>query len=360
MPRVARSLTESQVLKLTKQGRHTVAQGLYVRIVGSRRYYEARVTDRYGKRSWKAIGNVGVISLQQARRIAEDLREAKGAAKGMGTFADAAAAYLKTHSAGWNEVHRRQWDQTLRDYILPTIGNIPVDRMTPADIVRIVGPIWTTKNETARRIRGRIENVIDFALAGAGLVAANPADKKFISKLVPKVAASEEHHAAPEVEQLRALLHSLDTDYASHRCLWFTALTLCRTSEARLADWSEIDGDLWTIPAERMKSGRVHRVPLAPAASKILGQRPKGGGSIFGDLSLNAMRAVLIKRNLPFTIHGIRACFRSWAAREGAQDAVAEMCLAHVVGSKVERAYQRDDLLDARRKLLLQWAKVLL
>jgi integrase len=362
MPRLVRSLTDSQIRAVKGEGRHTVAPGVYLRISGQSRMFEMRYTDRNHKRVWRQIGNAKHTTIAEARRVAEDAIDGKVEQAVSGTFAEAAERYVDTHKASWNPLHAHQWRQTLDDYILPGIGRMKISDILPADVAAVLAPIWTTKTETARRVRGRIENVIDTAQAEAGVVALNPAAMRLIKRILPKLKSmhSEEHHPAPTVEQLGKLLNGLSTR-RSCQCLRFLALTIARTTETRLADWSEIDlrGKVWVIPKGRMKAKRVHRVPLSKDALSVLGKKPKGGGLVFGNLSLGAMRELLVKRELPYTVHGIRSTFRVWAARAGYPRELCEFALAHVVGSKAERAYMRDDLLELRRPMMEAWTKEL-
>jgi integrase len=357
MPKLSVTLTAGQVARITAEGRHAVSPNLYLRISGQRRTFEARIT-RNGRRIWLKVGDARHMRIQDARRAVEDVITAEDAPPSAGVFADAAEQYLKTNSAGWNAVHQRQWRQTLDDYILPAIGNMSIAAIRPSDVANLLSPIWIPKNETARRIRGRIENVIDYAHASAGILALNPAALKLVGKLLPKVALSDNHHPAPSVDELRALLHGLG-DFASHRCLAFTTLTAARTSEARQAVWAEIDGDVWTVSAERMKTNKPHRVPLSPAALKVIGKRGAPDELLFGELSLNAMRQLLVDRGAKWTVHGIRSTFRDWCAATGVDADLAELSLSHAVGGKVQRAYQRGDLLERRAEVMKKWARVL-
>ena len=218
----------------------------------------------------------------------------------------------------------------------------------------MLADLWKTKHETARRIRGRLQLVIDYEFARLGLMLANPADLRFIKPLLPKVKQSEDHHAAPTMNELRKLYQALGDD-VSHRCLGWVILTACRTTEARMAHSSEVADGIWTIPASRMKAGRVHKT-LAP-------WQPEEKGLLFAingeALSLNGMRGILVKRDLAFTVHGIRSTFSDWATEQGYDSRIIEAQLAHADKDKVRAAYQRSDLLKQRVAMMHHWAKEL-
>ncbi len=348
MPKAPTPLTAKQINALTDSGRHRVSDGLYLRVTPSgSRYWDARITVD-GRRTWRTIGD-GSISAQIARRLAINAEpiDTNKARK----FGLVWSEYIEKNGKSWKSViHHRQWEQTGRDYILPMLSDRFVDQIRPEHIAAILAPLWLDKHESARRIRGRIELVIDYEYARLGLLQVNPAELKFVGKLLPKHKQIEEHHAAPTLDELQALLKTLSDD-ASHQCLRWVAMTACRTSEARLAVSSEIKDGVWAIPASRMKANRPHRV-FAP-------WEPKNIGLLFSHknkaLSLNAMRSILVKRKLGWTVHGIRSTFSSWATEQGFDSRLIERQLAHTDTNQVRAAYDRSDLLDQRGAMMHQW-----
>lgn len=387
-------LTVKQVEKLVRDavpGATADANGLYLKITPSG---NASWQYRYGindKRRMMGLGACSQVTLAQARDKAATARqqvkqgidplEVKEAvekeikAKAV-TFADVARDYIADHRAGWsNAKHAQQWTNTLATYAEKKIGNKPPAEITTADVLNILKPIWTKKAETASRVRNRIELVIDFARAKGLSNQPNPAVwRGHLDKLLSKrVKLSKGHHAAMDYRDLPDFFKKLndERDSLSSRALMLTILTACRTSEVLDAVWEEfdIDGKLWTIPAERMKAKRPHRVPLTEAALTILESikpvtdtTPTGyvfpGARKGRPLSNMAMAMVLRKiGHEDLTVHGFRSTFRDWAA-EGTNhpNIVAEQALAHVVGSAVEAAYRRGDLLDKRRALMSDWA----
>lgn len=348
MPKAPAPLTVKQINALSSAGRHRVSDGLYLRITPSgSRYWDARITVD-GKRTWRTIGD-GSISAQIARRLAMNAEpEITNTAR---KFSVVWSEYIERHGNGWKSaIHHRQWAQTGRDYILPMLADRPIDAIRPEHVVAILAPLWLDKHESARRIRGRIELVIDYEFARLGLLKPNAAEMKLISKLLPRHRQEERHHPAPTVAELAKLLASLGDD-ASHQCLRWLAMTACRTSEARFATVDEVVGSVWTIPASKMKSDREHRV-VAP-------WQPTGEGYLFQyrghPLSLNAMRSILVKRKIGWTVHGIRSTFSSWATEQGFDSRLIESQLAHSDKDKVRAAYARSDLFEQRREMIASW-----
>src|SRR5262249_4336949 len=237
-----------------------------------------------------------------------------------------------------------------------------------AAIVRqVLDPIWTTKAETASRVRGRIESILNWAKASGYRTGENPARwKGHLDHLLAErtKVSMVEHYAAMPYDQLPGLLVELRAqDGIVARALEFTILTAARVSEAVGARWSEINGDVWTIPADRMKGGKPHRAPLSRRAMDLLETLSRNGDLIFPGpkfgcaLNINAPRKLLIGMGHHVTVHGFRSSFRDWAAeRTNFPSEVADMALAHAVGSKVEAAYRRTDLFEQRRRLMQKWA----
>jgi integrase len=288
------------------------------------------------------------------------------------TFRQVADRYLTAHEAGWrNEKHKWQWGQTL-DLACKTIGQLKVSAIATGDVMRVLEPIWRVKTETASRLRGRIESVLDFANAHGWRTGDNPARwRGHLAKLLPppsKLAKTRHYPALPWSEIGAFMAELRDQDGIGARALEFTILTATRTSEVIGAAWSEIDlkGKIWTIPAERMKAEKEHRVPLSEAALAVLDnlrdQRHgdwvfpggKPGKSISNMAMLMALRR-LTRRHL--TVHGFRSTFRDWCAEAtNYPREIAEKALAHTLRDETERAYQRGDLLEKRRALMRDWA----
>jgi integrase len=307
------------------------------------------------------------------KRRTERAQRRLDAAKAM-TFRQCAEAYIKAHQPGWrNTKHGAQWSATLGTYAYPVFGELPVAAVDVGLVMKAVEPIWSTKPETASRVRGRIESVLDWATAREYRAGENPARwRGHLENLLPKktkVHAVEHHAALPYVEVASFLVELRKLETVAARALEFAILTAARTGEVLGARWDEINmaDRLWTIPAARMKAGKEHRVPLSDAALAILekmaeqrsGDYVFPGGVAGRPRSNVAMFKVLrrMKRD-DLTVHGFRSTFRDWAAeRTGFPQEVAEMALAHAVADKVEAAYRRGDLFEKRRQLADAWAR---
>jgi integrase len=343
------------------------------------------------------LGSLNVVSLADAREQAIEYRrlrrdgvdpiDARRKAKEQAaldkakalTFKSAAATYIASHRAGWrNAKHAAQWDATLERYAYPVIGALSVQAIDTSLVMKVLAPIWATKPETAGRVRGRIESVLDWAKVRGFREGDNPARwRGHLSALLParsKVRKVEHHAALPYAELPSFLVALREQEGIAARALEFTILTAARTGETIGATWDETNmrtanrDELWTIPLERMKAGKEHRVPLTGRALEILREvRPARdadarfifpGGRRGKPLSNMAMTAVLrrMKRG-DLTVHGFRSTFRDWAAeRTHFPGEVVEMALAHAVGDKVEAAYRRGDLFEKRRHLMDAWA----
>jgi integrase len=303
----------------------------------------------------------------------ESRRRAIEAAKAV-TFAQCATSYVQSHKAGWhNTKHADQWTNTLETYAVPVIGTLPVQDVDTGLVLKILEPIWSKKPETASRLRGRIENVLDWAKARGYRSSENPARwKGHLNQLLPTLSkkARVKHHKAmpfPEVGALVTHLRGLSGSVA--RCLEFTILTAARTSEAILAKPAEFDlaAATWTVPASRMKAKFEHRVPLSPRAVEIaremiaLEQPYVFPGARCGKpVSNMAMLNLLDRIQVAFTVHGFRSSFRDWAAERTAfPHEVCEMALAHTIPNAAEAAYRRGDLFEKRAKLMAAWADFL-
>lgn len=379
--------------KLTKKlvenlgpGRHGDGQGLYLVVdpSGARRWI-VRVTLKGQKNKQGAplrtdfgLGGADVVTLNQAReRALEYRRMAKqglnprfNANREIPTFAEIAQQVHIDRMPTWkNAKHGQQWINTLRDYAFPKIGRMPVDSIGQPEVLMCLSPVWTEKHETARRLSQRIKTVLDVAKSKGFRDGENPVTAIKDAGVLPKVVARPKHHHAMAWQDVPAFYAELTTKNAmAAKALMFTCLTGSRTSEALGARWEEFDfgAKLWTVPAERMKGGMVHRVPLTEATLAIL-EPLKSMQSEFvfegqkrhHPLSNMAMLMLLRRMKMEgVTVHGFRSTFRDWAGEvANAPREVAEISLAHKVGSDVERAYARSDLLERRRDLMDEWSQ---
>ena len=297
---------------------------------------------------------------RQARK--EGLAKLAAEARAM-TFREAAEKCMRSHRDGWkNAKHAAQWASTLETYAYPVLGDLAVDDIATAHIVRVLEPIWKEKPETASRVRGRIEKVLGWATVNGFRSGDNPArwrghlQELFAAK--GKVRPVEHHAALPFTDVPPFMAELRVRNSLSARALEFTILTAVRTGETIGAKWDEIDftAKTWTIPASRMKAGKQHKVPLPGRALEILATLPREGEHIF-PLSNMAMLELMRGMRKGTTVHGFRSSFRDWAAeRTSYPNHVAEAALAHTIGDKVEKAYRRGDLFEKRRRLMADWA----
>lgn len=392
MARSINKLTARSVAAIAEPGMYGDGGGLWLQM------------SRFGTKSWlfrftlhgkareMGLGPVHTVSLAEARQEAERCRkqlrqgidpiEARKAEKARSalevaqvwTFKACAESYIAAHEAGWkNAKHADQWRNTLATYAYPTLGALPVQGVDTGLVMRVLEPIWTTKTETATRLRGRIEAVLDWAAARKYRQGENPARwKGHLDKLLPTRSKVQKvaHHPALAYDQMGAFMAQLrGQDSVGARGLEFQILTATRTGEVIGARWAEVDLEkrVWAIPAERMKGGREHRVPLSSAAVAVLkamaAQRQEGDwifpGAKAGKPLSNMAFLQLLKRMKrdDLTAHGFRSSFRDWAAERTAYSReVAEMALAHIVADKVEAAYRRGDLFEKRARLMQDWA----
>lgn len=292
------------------------------------------------------------------------------------SFDKAVTEFLRTQKSAWKNVkHEQQWSNTLRSYASPHFGDWPVCDVDRRAVIAAIEPIWSTKPETAGRVRGRIEAILDWATVMEFRSGDNPARwKGNLDKVLPARGrvARVKHHAALPYTQAPAFVSKLaQRAETAAKALHFTILTAARTSEILGLRWSEIDlkKATWTVPPERMKAGREHRVPLCSAATQLLSnlQPDDATDLVFPSpasdrpLSLNAMAAVLKRMEQhDITVHGFRSSFRDWAAEQTVTaNEVVEAALAHTIGNKVEAAYRRGDLFEKRKVLMDQWASFL-
>lgn len=312
----------------------------------------------------------GIDPLEERQReAAEAIAAAQAAQVARMTFKAVAETYIDANEGSWrNEKHRQQWKNTLATYVYPLIGELPVAEVGTVHVLQILEPIWKTKAETASRVRGRMETILDAAKARGYREGENPARwRGHIAQILPaRSRLTRGHHKAMPYEAIPAfvgLLHKREAVAAL--ALEFAILTAARTGEVIGAKWDEVDLDkaTWTIPASRMKAGKEHRVPLSARAVEILksmqGLRKEWlfPASKGGKMSGMAMTMLLRRMKVDVTVHGFRSGFRDWSAEcTGYAHEVCEMALAHVIGNKAEAAYRRGDLFDKRRRLMDDWA----
>lgn len=397
MAKMINRLTALQVKSITKPGWYPDGQGLYLQVIkgGAKswvyRYEKDGVDHRQG------LGGLGTSkrdeikeSLASARTTAKDCRDlrAKGIdpiehkrqlkaekdlkkVKGV-TFKDCALAYIESHKAGWkNRKHESQWRNTLNTYAYPEIGNLAVQDIDVGLVMKVLEPIWYKKTETATRVRQRIENILDWAKVRNYRTGENPALwRGHLDKLLPKrtkVQKVQHFNAMPYSDVPEYFRNLRKTDTLAAKALAFTILTATRSNEARGAKWSEIDlqAELWTIPDERMKAGRPHRVPLTKETIKILKEVElfKVDDRVFPGLSndksiSDAALLKQLKTNHPtLTVHGFRSSFRDWCAETtNYSREIAEAALAHTIKNETEAAYQRGDMFVKRQKLMDAWS----
>ena len=373
----------AQKVKTAGPGRHGDGRGLflYVKPSGSRSWvlrYQMQ-----GRRRDLGLGSFPDVSLAMARSRASEARRliaegvdpiAKKQQATPKTFKDAALELIDSKRPGWkNAKHAAQWTSTLEAYAFPKIGQVQVAKIETADVIAALTPIWSTKPETANRVRQRIEAVLDYTSALGIRTGDNPARwRGHLDHLLPKpknVRAVKHHAALPHAEIADFMMELDAREGVAARALGFTILTAARSGETRGATWAEIDLDakLWTIPAGRMKAGKEHRVPLSKAAIALLSSKRGGNKLIFESeakpgksISDMSMTAVLrrMKRD-DITVHGFRSTFRDWAGETtGFPREVIEAALAHGIKDKAEAAYARSDLFDKRRSLMEAWATV--
>lgn len=345
-----------------------------------------------GKRRDMGLGGYPDISLAAARELArlariklaqgfdpiEDLRSRRNEQQKplltLITFGDAAKKYIEAQEAGWKSAkHARQWRSTINTY-LANLKSLPVKEITTVQILEGLEPIWCTKTETATRVRGRIELILDWAIARGHREAPNPARwKGHLDKMLPapsKVAKKAHHQALPYSVMYEFMNQLRQQPGMGAVALEFAILTASRSGEVRHATWDEVDeaSAIWTIPGSRMKGSKEHRVPLSSAALKLVRQQRKTSTNNFifpgarhdKPLSDMTLSAILRRMQVPAVPHGFRSTFRDWVAEEtDYSNEVAEMALAHAVSNKVEAAYRRGALLEKRRNLMQDWANYL-
>ena len=403
MPKkISNSLTPLQV-KNAKPGRHVDGNGLHLlvkasgarswvlrftlhgktRDVGLSRCHEALVLLAQSGREelslaqardlaaiyrLKVRAGIDPLSEREQQAAASRVAQAQDEAAQL-TFYDAAQSYLASRESTWrNAKHRQQWHNTLSAYVFPSLGALPVADIGTAEVLAVLEPIWKSKAETANRVRGRMEAIIDAARARGHFSGENPARwRGHLDKILPaRQRLSRGHHAAMPYDEVPAFLEQLRARKAvAAMALEFTILTAARTGEVLGATWEEVDVEkrTWTVPAQRMKAGREHRVPLSNHAVELLNETRKlenpflFPGQRGGPMSGMAMAMLLRRMGHELTVHGFRSSFRDWASETTAfPHEVCEMALAHSISNKSEAAYRRGDIFDKRRMLMDEWA----
>jgi integrase len=391
--RTINRLSHRKVETLKQPGMHGDGGGLYLQVTeGADGTPRKSWLFRYavgGRERQMGLGPLSDVPLAEARNRALAARELRRAgkdpiaereaaraeaslvaAKTM-SFDECATAYIAAHRAGWRNIkHASQWTNTIATYCSPVFGELPVQLVDVGLVMKAIEPLWATKPETAGRVRGRIERILDWAKVRGYRDGENPARwRGHLDHLLPARGKIRrvQHHAALAYAEIPAFVTALRGRNAiAARALEFAILTAARTGEVLGAKWSEIDLDarVWVIPAERMKAGREHRVPLADRALEIIKNMmaSKQNDYIFyGDrrATLSNMSLLMLLRRMgrnDITTHGFRSTFRDWVAEQtDCPSAVAEMALAHSIGNAVEAAYRRGDMLDKRRPLMAKW-----
>jgi integrase len=391
MARTVGKLTALKVGRPLKPGMYADGAGLYLQVRGAGAKSWVFRFSLHGKAREMGFGSLSAVSLSDARTKAAECRRlrqegidpiearkarrqqaALDAAKSL-TFKEASASYIASHKAGWrNEKHASQWENTLATYAEPVLGRLSIQAIDTGLVLKVLEPIWKTKPETASRIRGRIEAILDWAKVRGLRQGENPARwRGHLDHLLPAKAKVRrvKHHAALPYAELPDFIANLRAqESVAARALEFTILTAARTGDTIGAVWDEVNTSekIWTVPAGRMKAGKEHRVPLSSRALAILRDAHDlrtadcvfPGGKAGKPLSNMAMTEVLRRMGRgDVTVHGFRSTLRDWAAeRTNFPSEVVEMALAHAVGNKVEAAYRRGDLFDKRRRLMAEWA----
>ena len=382
-------------IKTLGDGWHSDGGNLYLFVRGDSRAWVFRFVAPDGRRRNMGLGSQYSVTLAEARKQAALLREKvkhptapndplaarqetrlaqKLTKRKRMTFKACAEAYIEAHRAEWkNPKHAQQWANTIATYAYPVFGDLPVAAVDDALVLKVLMPIWESKTETATRLRGRIESVLDWATFSKFRQGENPARWKGHldnSLAKPNKIAKVKHHAALPYADMGPFMAELRIrEGLGARGLEFAILTAARSGEIRGATWDEIDltNRLWVIPAERMKMQKEHRVPLADAAVELLQALPRVNGEVLlfpsskvgtpmSDMTLTAVLKRMNRGDL--TAHGFRSTFRDWAAESTNYPSdMAEMALAHSIGDKVEAAYRRGDMLTKRFRMMNEWAK---
>lgn len=392
MARESNRLNAAKVAKIATPGRYADGNGLWLQVSNSGTKSWIFRYMKHGKARHAGLGPLHAVGLAEARVRAQKARlllvdgidpiaekharlaAARAAAASSVTFKQAAERYIAAHESSWkNEKHRAQWSSSLESHAYPKIGHLSVSAIAVEHVLQVLEPIWPSKTETASRIRGRIESILDWATVRGLRRGENPARwRGHLDKLLSKRSkvAKVRHHPAMPYADLPGFMAKLRAmEFGSARALELTILCATRTSETLEATWAEFDlkNGVWIIPAERMKGDAQHRVPLSQRAIEILTNLPrvKDEGFVFPGARrkrpLSNMSMLELMRGCPeaagYVVHGFRSSFRDWAGeRTHFPREVIEAALAHRLKDKAEAAYARGDLFDKRRKLLEAWA----
>ena len=377
-----KQLTVSFVRSVTEPGRYGDGYGLMlvVKPTGGRSWIQRLVIQ--GRRRDIGLGSLDRVSLAQARKVAFENRNvareggdptARAEIRRVQTFEEAADIVIKLHAETWRDGGKtaNQWRASLRDYVMPRLARRPVNTITSADVLAVLMPIWNTKRETARRVRQRIGAICKWAIA-EGHRDDNPSGDA-IAAALPRNGSHRQHFRAVHYSTVSGALATVRDSgawWATKAAFEFLTLTAARSGEVRGMRWHEVDLDaaIWTVPGQRMKAGRDHRVPLSTRAVAILEDargRTGGSGLVFPSITGRVMSdstlSKLVKElGIEGTPHGMRSAFRDWASeRTNTPHAVMEAALAHTIKDKVEAAYARSDLLAKRRNLMDAWSRFL-
>jgi integrase len=374
------------VSRFKTPGLHHDGYGLYLQVtIGANGDINKSWILRYmldGKARKMGLGPLPLVSLAEAReralaarktvrldhmdpidaRAAERAARLAAAARVM-TFEQCAKAYIEAHQDSWSNIrHRKQWPETLQAYVYPALGALPVSEIDTGMIMKVLEPLWREKQETAARVRARIERVLAWATVRGFRQGDNPARwNGHLDQLLPRRSKrSIRHLAAMPYGDVPAFMAELrQREGVAARALELCFLTVLRTKELLGGRWSEIEGNVWTVPADRMKNRQEHRVPLSDAAVAAFKALPRKGAHMFeGHTAHMVLLEVLQDMRPGLTVHGSsRSSFRDWAAEcTNFPREIAEKALAHTIGDETERAYQRGDLLEKRRRLMAAWA----
>ncbi len=369
--------TAAWVRSVTKPGKYSDLHGLMLRVQpsGSKQWiWRGTVA---GRRRDLGLGGYPYVTLAEARARAFEYRKTARAgndptrlySEGIPTFTAAAEAVIALHAGKWKPGGKSegQWRSSLTTYATPVIGTKGVDEITTADVMACLAPIWTTKAETAKRVRQRISAIMKWAIA-EGHRTDNPAGDAVVAALPRQNGGKNHHRALPHRGVGDALVKVRESGYSPmvRLAFEFLVLTAARSAEVRGAVWSEISLEeaTWTIPAGRMKAAREHRVPLSDPAVEVLSQARRhsdGSNWVFpaesgGEIPSWVLTKLPVRLKLDGTLHGMRSSFRDWCGEKGVARELAEACLAHRIGSAAEQAYARSDLLRRRRVIMKDWA----
>ena len=389
MPKRILEKTALEVSRLRADGAYAVGgvPGLYLQIIGGSRVWVFRFV--HMRRRRMGLGSYPLVSLAEAREAArtalklrnsgvdpiQSRRDVRAAARLADAhqlaFDKAADAYIREHESTWrNHKHAMQWRSTLATYVSPKFGTVPVSAIDQTMVLRALAPIWKTKTETATRVRGRIEQILDWATAHGHRTGPNPArwrgQLEYILANPSKVAPVQHHRAIPYMQLPTVFKQISSIPGQSATALCFLILTATRSGEVRGMVWDEVDltAGLWVIPADRMKAEKEHRVPLSRQALDLLHKQPRlplvehvFPSNRKGPLSDMAFAALMRRHKLDAVPHGFRSTFRDWAGEmtNHPRDAV-ELCLAHAIDTKTEAAYRRADMLKKRAIIMQEWA----